>query len=374
MSHDFAIRSWRVTTNLLKGKGEDSVEFTVPAARGAYTYSCTPHARDDARDVDRKLAVACAIASARRSPRPTPRPATSAGSSPPSPIATTSSPSALVRQDRRWKRRLVSMAGVSAGHPRARPRLRHRRHRLRARRRAARAVGLDITHRMVELARGEAARAPGPAFLAGDMMALPFPDATLRRRDDRLRHPQRAGPAVALCRDSRGCSSPAAFCCRSTSTARRMPLVRGVYLTLPHGRRLGARAGAAPRSRHLSLHSGVDPPLSRRRRGLRDRARRRVCALRRRAPSSVASWPSIARSNSTPFHTSAAVKTLEFLDDSVTIVGSEIPNAFVGRSLPGSGATDGRRKPETYVQARQLIKADVHPGRHMVGVSVVTRI
>ena len=44
MSHDFAIRSWRVTTNLLKGKGEDSVEFTVATARGSYTYSCTPHA------------------------------------------------------------------------------------------------------------------------------------------------------------------------------------------------------------------------------------------------------------------------------------------------------------------------------------------
>jgi plastocyanin len=44
MSHDFAIRSWGVTTKLLKGKGEDSVEFTVPSARGAYDYSCTPHA------------------------------------------------------------------------------------------------------------------------------------------------------------------------------------------------------------------------------------------------------------------------------------------------------------------------------------------
>ena len=44
MSHDFAIRSWRVTTDLLKGKGEDSVEFTVPDARGSHTYSCTPHA------------------------------------------------------------------------------------------------------------------------------------------------------------------------------------------------------------------------------------------------------------------------------------------------------------------------------------------
>ena len=44
MSHDFAVRSWRVTTNLLKGKGEVSVEFTVPEARGSYVYSCTPHA------------------------------------------------------------------------------------------------------------------------------------------------------------------------------------------------------------------------------------------------------------------------------------------------------------------------------------------
>lgn len=44
MSHDFAIRSWRVTTSLLKGKGEDSVEFTVPPTRGSYTYTCTPHA------------------------------------------------------------------------------------------------------------------------------------------------------------------------------------------------------------------------------------------------------------------------------------------------------------------------------------------
>ena len=44
MSHDFAIRSWRVTTSLLKGKGEVSVEFTVPEARGSHTYSCTPHA------------------------------------------------------------------------------------------------------------------------------------------------------------------------------------------------------------------------------------------------------------------------------------------------------------------------------------------
>lgn len=44
MSHDFAIRSWRVNTRLLKGKGEARIEFTVPTARGTYDYSCTPHA------------------------------------------------------------------------------------------------------------------------------------------------------------------------------------------------------------------------------------------------------------------------------------------------------------------------------------------
>jgi plastocyanin len=44
MSHDFVIRPWRVTTRLLKGKGEDAIEFTVPMARGTYDYTCTPHA------------------------------------------------------------------------------------------------------------------------------------------------------------------------------------------------------------------------------------------------------------------------------------------------------------------------------------------
>lgn len=44
MSHDFAIRSWHVSTQLLKGKGEDSIEFTVPDTRGSHLYSCSPHA------------------------------------------------------------------------------------------------------------------------------------------------------------------------------------------------------------------------------------------------------------------------------------------------------------------------------------------
>jgi hypothetical protein len=44
LSHDFVIRSWRVSTRLLKGKGQDSVEFTVPGTRGSHLYSCSPHA------------------------------------------------------------------------------------------------------------------------------------------------------------------------------------------------------------------------------------------------------------------------------------------------------------------------------------------
>jgi ubiquinone/menaquinone biosynthesis methyltransferase len=80
-------------------------------------------------------------------------------------------------QDRRWKQRLVSMAGVEPG--------------VRALDLAcgtgdityalqdARAdtVGLDITARMVEIARAK--RSPGSArFVVGDMMTLPFADRT----------------------------------------------------------------------------------------------------------------------------------------------------------------------------------------------------
>lgn len=80
-------------------------------------------------------------------------------------------------QDRRWKRRLVALGQPAGG------------------RRAldlatgtgdiafalassgARVVGLDITPRMIELARGKAPERSGScAFVVGDMLALPFPD------------------------------------------------------------------------------------------------------------------------------------------------------------------------------------------------------
>jgi demethylmenaquinone methyltransferase/2-methoxy-6-polyprenyl-1,4-benzoquinol methylase len=86
-------------------------------------------------------------------------------------------------QDRRWKRRLVGMAAPRQG--------------MRALDlatgtgdiafalvdRGARVAGLDITFRMIELARARAGRAQqagarAPEFLVGDMQTLPFPPGT----------------------------------------------------------------------------------------------------------------------------------------------------------------------------------------------------
>src|SRR5262245_34070659 len=81
-------------------------------------------------------------------------------------------------QDRRWKERLVELAAPRSGmvaldlatgtgdiafllHDRK-----------------ARTIGLDVTRRMIEIARGKRADSSAPAFLVGDMMALPFPAAS----------------------------------------------------------------------------------------------------------------------------------------------------------------------------------------------------
>jgi demethylmenaquinone methyltransferase/2-methoxy-6-polyprenyl-1,4-benzoquinol methylase len=84
-------------------------------------------------------------------------------------------------QDRRWKRRLVDLASPRAGA-----------HALdlatgtgdiafALASRGARVVGLDITTRMIELAQSKVDRSAAsraPHFLVGDMLALPFPDAS----------------------------------------------------------------------------------------------------------------------------------------------------------------------------------------------------
>lgn len=82
-------------------------------------------------------------------------------------------------QDRRWKRRLVAMAGAASGTRVLDLACGTGDIAFEAAATGARVVGLDITHRMIEIARrkslGSGARA---SFLTGDMMALPFGGST----------------------------------------------------------------------------------------------------------------------------------------------------------------------------------------------------
>jgi ubiquinone/menaquinone biosynthesis methyltransferase len=84
-------------------------------------------------------------------------------------------------QDRRWKARLIRLGGVQPGARVLDLATGTGDIAFAAAAHGARVVGLDITHRMVELARAKtagfsppASPAP-PAFLVGDMTALPFP-------------------------------------------------------------------------------------------------------------------------------------------------------------------------------------------------------
>jgi ubiquinone/menaquinone biosynthesis methyltransferase len=81
-------------------------------------------------------------------------------------------------QDRRWKRRLVSLAQIRPGVRVLDLACGTGDITLALAGRGARACGLDVTHRMVQLARHKAdAETSGARFVTGDMMALPFPDA-----------------------------------------------------------------------------------------------------------------------------------------------------------------------------------------------------
>lgn len=81
-------------------------------------------------------------------------------------------------QDRRWKRRLVSMAPIRPGTRVLDLACGTGDITYAVQDAGARSVGLDITARMVEIARGKRAHGSQPAFLVGDMMRLPFRDAT----------------------------------------------------------------------------------------------------------------------------------------------------------------------------------------------------
>jgi ubiquinone/menaquinone biosynthesis methyltransferase len=95
--------------------------------------------------------------------------------------------------------------------------------------RGARVIGLDVTLRMLQLARAKTPPAPALALLAGDMMALPFADATfdLITAGYGLRNVPRLEPAIA---EIRRVLRPGGLLLSLDFNRPSNPLVRGVYL------------------------------------------------------------------------------------------------------------------------------------------------
>lgn len=78
-------------------------------------------------------------------------------------------------QDRRWKRRLVRLANIQSGSRVLDLATGTGDIAFQCAARGASVVGLDVTHRMIQLARAKRrGGGPAPTFLVGDMMALPF--------------------------------------------------------------------------------------------------------------------------------------------------------------------------------------------------------
>jgi ubiquinone/menaquinone biosynthesis methyltransferase len=129
-------------------------------------------------------------------------------------------------QDHRWKQRLAEMSGAAAG--------------TRAldlacgtgdiayllARRGARVTGLDVTGEMLRRARG---KGQGVAFVAGDMMALPFPDAhfDVVTAGYGIRNVPELAPALA---EIRRVLRPGGVFLSLDFNRPANPIVRGVYL------------------------------------------------------------------------------------------------------------------------------------------------
>lgn len=81
-------------------------------------------------------------------------------------------------RDRAWKRRLIAAADITPDQRGLDLACGTGDITFAAAHRGARMVGVDVTHRMIELAVAKVRRGDAtPAFLTGDMMALPFPAA-----------------------------------------------------------------------------------------------------------------------------------------------------------------------------------------------------
>lgn len=130
-------------------------------------------------------------------------------------------------QDRKWKARIAELSQIAPG--------------MRAldlacgtgdiafalADRGAQVAGLDITHRMLQLARAKSARVH---FVGGDMLALPFPDQTfdLVTTGYGLRNVPDMGRAIA---ETRRVLKPGGIFLSLDFDRPSNPILRGVYLT-----------------------------------------------------------------------------------------------------------------------------------------------
>ncbi len=81
-------------------------------------------------------------------------------------------------QDRRWKRKLVELAAPRAGSRAVDLATGTGDIAFQLASAGADVVGLDVTHRMIELAHAKRPAGRSPSFLVGDMVALPFADGS----------------------------------------------------------------------------------------------------------------------------------------------------------------------------------------------------
>ena len=177
--------------------------FEVPATPGTYEYVCRPHRADDERHAEGRLTLRATLSTPDGKRRYVRRL-----------FATIADRYDFITrflsygQDRRWKQRLVRLA-ASRPHDRvldlacgtgdilfsAAPR-------------AKSAVGLDVTHRMLQLAKAREAphavrppapqanrwRRPAPGLVVRRHDGAASARRDLRRRDDRIRAEERARP------------------------------------------------------------------------------------------------------------------------------------------------------------------------------------
>jgi demethylmenaquinone methyltransferase/2-methoxy-6-polyprenyl-1,4-benzoquinol methylase len=102
-------------------------------------------------------------------------------------------------RDRHWKERLAALADPDSGTAALDLACGTGDIACELARRGARVTGLDLTHRMLQLAQAKGGAAQAVRFVTGDMMALPFPDASfdLVTAGYGIRNVPRIAPALA---------------------------------------------------------------------------------------------------------------------------------------------------------------------------------